>query len=267
MQPSELPKLKRIHLFEFEDFPWFPNWIRVCMTRYIMAFHKILETEKHLEELIEKTQKEEGTIRILDLCSGSGGPMPGVHINLRSKGKDVSLELSDLYPNLEAAHDFNTKADSIRYHTDPVDATKPFGNFKGLVTMVSSLHHMPPLVAKKILKNVMEQKQNFLAFEISDNKPPIAIWWLAIPFAFITSLFLTPLVRPMTWQQLVFTYLIPVIPLFIAWDGAVSNARTYTVSDLKVLTADLQSDQYQWEIGTVKGKGGGKVFLIGHALT
>ena len=27
------PTVKRIHLFEFEDFPWFPAWLRACLTR------------------------------------------------------------------------------------------------------------------------------------------------------------------------------------------------------------------------------------------
>lgn len=39
--------MKRIHLFEFEDQAWFPNWIRVLMTRYIMAFHRLIGTADH----------------------------------------------------------------------------------------------------------------------------------------------------------------------------------------------------------------------------
>ena len=38
----------------FEDMPWFPDWIRVLMTRYIMTFHKILGTAGLLEKLVEK---------------------------------------------------------------------------------------------------------------------------------------------------------------------------------------------------------------------
>jgi len=32
--------MKRIHLFEFEDFSWFPNWLRVRMTRLIVVMHR-----------------------------------------------------------------------------------------------------------------------------------------------------------------------------------------------------------------------------------
>jgi hypothetical protein len=58
---------------------------------------------------------------------------------------------------------------------------------------------------------------------------------------------------------------IPILPLIIAWDGVASNARTYTVSDLHELVADLQSDQYRWEIATIKAglAPGRMIYLLG----
>ena len=117
--------------------------------------------------------------------------------------------------------------------------------------------------AKSILKNARESGQPICIYEISDNSTPKAIWWIAIPFAFLMTFFVTPMVRPMSWQQLVFTYLIPLIPLFIAWDGAVSNARTYSREDIDILLEGLKSKSYSWETGTIKGKGGNKMYLLG----
>jgi hypothetical protein len=74
------------------------------------------------------------------------------------------------------------------------------------------------------------------------------------------------MVRPMTWQQLVFTYLIPILPMFIAWDGAVSNARTYTLEDMGELIHGLSDETYTWEKGKVKGKGGNKLYLLGRPV-
>jgi hypothetical protein len=58
----------------------------------------------------------------------------------------------------------------------------------------------------------------------------------------------------MSWQQLVFTYIIPIIQICFAWDGAVSNARTYTLSDLDKLLHGLETSTYRWEKGTIEGK-------------
>ncbi|MFD2201668.1 hypothetical protein [Shivajiella indica] len=261
--------MKRIHLVEFEDLPWFPNWIRELMTRYIQTFHKILNTSDHLIPLVEKGLSFSSSSQILDLCSGSGGPMPDVLKNLKKKEKHSNLKLflSDLFPNQKAIKEINKKAiKDIQYLEDPLDATQVDSKFTGLRTMVSGLHHMKPFLAKQVLRNAMESKEPILIFEISDNSAPIFLWWLAIPVAFITSLFVTPFVRPMTWQQLVFTYLIPILPLFIAWDGAVSNARTYTIGDMQKLVEDLSDDFYQWEMGKIKGKGGNKLFLLGRPM-
>ncbi|WP_373520820.1 hypothetical protein [Aquiflexum sp.] len=234
--------MKRIHLFEFEDQAWFPDWIRVLMTRYIMTFHKLLGTADLIFPLVKKGLQHADATVILDLCSGSGGPMVDVTRSLKksTEHEDLKLILSDLYPNQPAAEQFNNlKNRDIEYITTPLDASNVSKDLKALRTMVSSLHHMKPSVARQILKNAKESNQPILIFEISDNAPPIFLWWLAIPFAFITTLFVTPMVRPITWQQLVFTYLIPILPSFIAWDGAVSNARTYTLEDMDILIEGL----------------------------
>jgi hypothetical protein len=258
--------MKRIHLFEFEDQAWFPDWIRVLMTRYIMTFHKMLGTADLLLPLVEKGLRYTNDKVILDLCSGSGGPMIEVTQNLKKlpQHKNLKLILSDLYPNLSAADRLiKDKNPGIEYITTSLDASNVDKELKGLRTMVSSLHHMKPNVAKQILKNAQESKQPILIFEISDNSPPIFLWWISIPIAFIITLFVTPMVRPMTWQQVVFTYVIPILPLFIAWDGAVSNARTYTLEDIEILIQGLSDENYHWEKGKIKGKGGNKVYLLG----
>ena len=170
----------------------------------------------------------------------SFGPSRLIFPRLRRERPDLKLMLSDLYPNHEAAKSINQKNDAlVAYLTDPLDATQVRKGLVGLRTMVSSMHHMKPELARKILKNAKEANQPILIFEISDNSAPIFLWWLAMPFAFIMTFIFTPLVRPMSWQQLVFTYLIPILPLFIAWDGAVSNARTYSLEDMEDLIQGL----------------------------
>lgn len=258
--------MKRIHLFEFEDFAWFPNWLRVCLTRYLNAMHKMMNTSELLADLLVKALGHAEEPHILDMCSGSGGPMIDTLKVLKDKHQmpDVRLTLSDLYPNQDAAEKINTDGNPhTAYLTSPVNAAKVDEDRKGVRTMVCSMHHMKPEIAKSILKNAKEDRQPICIYEISNNSAPFLIWPIAIPFAFIMVLFITPFIRPMTWQQLVFTYLIPVLPLFIAWDGAVSNARTYTLEDIDELLNGLDSADYKWEKGVLKGKGGNKLYLLG----
>lgn len=259
--------MKRIHLFEFEDQSWFPDWIRVRMTRMIVVVHRLLGTSQNLSELLAKAIKKTGATSIVDLCSGSGGPMLEVVELLKKEHgiENLKIEFTDLYPNKEMAKKINSQNNpNLSYTESPVDATNIDESKKGMRTMICSLHHMKPVVAKDILKDAKDAHQPICVYEISDNSmPPTFLWWVALPFNFIFALVVSLLVRPMSWQQIVFTFLIPIIPIFFAWDGAVSNTRTYTLEDMDELLEGLHADNYQWEKGTIKGKGGNKLYLLG----
>lgn len=261
--------MNRIHLFEIEDQSWFPNWLRICMTRLIVIVHRFLGSSEALAELIARALKASGHTRIIDLCSGSGGPMPEVAKLLEEKHgiKDVSITLTDLYPNEKMAKQINGQSDGqLSYLTTPVNAAHLDTKQQGLRTMVCSMHHMRPEIAHDILKDAKDQRQPICIFELSDNSHPKLLAWIALPLNIIQCLIITPMVRPMTWQQLVFTYLIPIIPLAFAWDGTVSNLRTYTMSDLDQLLSDLQSEDYVWEKGIIEGRSK-KLYLLGMPQT
>ncbi|AYA38732.1 hypothetical protein D3Y59_00650 [Hymenobacter oligotrophus] len=257
--------MKRIHLFEFEDLPWFPEWIRTCMTRLLNVMHRFLGSREDLVLLLTKIMERTGLHNIIDLCSGSGGPMPEVFTELqkRNQSANSSLLLTDLYPDLGFAAAINQTADnSISYRTAPVDATQVGPELTGIRTMVCSFHHMPPAIARGILQDAQRSRQPICIYEISDNSSPALLWWISIPVVFIMAFFITPFARPLTWRQLLFTYLIPIIPLCFAWDGAVSNARTYTLQDLDGLLDGLQSADYTWEKGVLTGKAK-RLYLLG----
>ncbi len=132
----------------------------------------------------------------------------------------------------------------------------------GVRTMVGSFHHMSPTTARSILQHARDSRQAICVYEMSDNSLPTALWWVSLPMIFLMAFFLTPFARPLTWKQLLFTYLLPVIPLCFAWDGAVSNTRTYTLDDMDQLLAGLETEDYKWEKGRLTGKAK-KLYLLG----
>ena len=230
--------------------------------------HKLLSSEGNVAALINKSLKYSHVRSIVDLCSGSGGPMINVLKTLTGEYglQNVTLTLTDLYPNNDLAKKINTqKLEHISYLSSPVDATNVPPELPGIRTMICSFHHMDPRTARSILTNAKESRQPICIYEISDNSFPVFLWWLAIPLNFVTALFITPLVRPLTGVQMLFTYLIPIIPLVFAWDGAVSNARTYTLNDLDLLLEGLETNDYKWEKGHIEGRSK-KLFLIGNPI-
>lgn len=265
--------MKRVQLFEFEDFNWFPNTFRNSMTNLIVVLHKMMKLDKVIAKLVRDTLQKENLNSIVDLGSGSGGSMPVVLDSILKENPDVTLTMTDLYPNPQAIKRFNKDGNaSINYHPEPIDATNIASAPNGLKTMVNCFHHMRPEQAKSILKSAEKSGEPFLIYEMAENNMPIVLWWLLLHISLsilvVMCLLMTPFVKPLSWQQIVFTYLIPVIPIFYAWDGQASLPRMYTMKDMDVLLQDCKSDKYTWEKGNVldsKGKKKG-TFVLGRAV-
>ena len=48
----------------------------------------------------------------------------------------------------------------------------------------------------------------------------------------LTPIAVTPLIRPLRWSRLLWTYLIPLVPVITLFEGLVSCLRTYSVQEL-----------------------------------
>jgi len=226
--------------------------------------HKLLNTSNHVADILAPALKETKYKKVVDLCSGSGGPMLEAIKILEDKYglEDLSLTLTDLYPNQELVRNFNSKNGNVSYEPLNVDVSHILPELDGFRTIISGFHHMPPKTAKRILESAKQDKRPILIFEMSDNSAPILLSFIALPINFLMALFVTPAVRPLTCQQLLFTYLIPIIPLTFAWDGAVSNMRTYTLSDLDELLEGLYSEDYTWKKERINGRAK-QLYLLG----
>lgn len=251
--------MKRIQLFEFEDFAWFPSWIRKAMTNLIVVLHKMLGVSEVLAKLVAKVVRDKQLSTVVDLGSGSGGAMPQVvHLLHKNYGlTDTKLIMTDLYPDPGTVKKFNEgKEGWIRYCETPVDGTDIGEAPEGLKTMINSFHHMRPEEARKILESAARNGQTLLIYEMGKNNIPLIIWWLLLPVSLailiIMVFFMTPFVKPLSWQQIIFTYLVPIIPICYAWDGQASLPRMYTLDDMKELLKGLELENYQWEMGDVK---------------
>jgi len=265
--------MKRIQLFEFEDLPWFPGWMRAAMTRNIVVLSRWMSVPETLAVLVARALDESGAREIVDMGSGAGGSMPEVLAQLHTDPAhaDITLTLTDLYPNTDAMRAFNNGGvPHIRYQTTPLDATDISSAPPGLKTMVNSFHHIPPENARQILATAQDAHEPLLVYEIANNNVPSVAFWLFLPVGLLVvalmCLVITPFTRPLTARQLIFTYLIPVIPLAYAWDGQASLVRTYALSDYDLLLADIQRDGYCWEVGQAESPSGRKfgTYLFGY---
>jgi hypothetical protein len=229
----------RLHLFEWEDQPWFSAPLRAAMTSYLSATYRITPFPKAWADHLSKLMQPGRVVEIVDLGSGSGGPIELVARELEKRGFKTSITLTDLYPNPSAR---------IRYWPEPVNALRVPAELRGIRTMFAAFHHFRPEDAHAILQDAFEQRRSICIFEATSRTPAAIASCVLIP---LLVLLLTPMVRALSWVQVVFTYLIPILPFLIFWDGLVSQLRTYSVTELNDLTRDLISSDYQWETGLI----------------
>jgi len=239
--------VRRIHLFELEDQTWFPAQIRDAGTDFVRFISDVgnpyLSIVPRLKDVLIKTDSQE----ILDLCSGGGGPLVGIREQLVAAGCEVSVTLTDKFPNLPALEYMcQRSAGGIRFLEESIDATAVPTHLPGFRTLFASFHHFRPEVARRILQDAVDERRPIGVLEVTERSPVHLVPALLNP---LIVLLVTPFIRPFRLSRLFWTYLIPIVPLYVLWDGAVSCLRTYSPQELQELVDGLDSNDYVWEIG------------------
>jgi hypothetical protein len=252
--------VNRLHLFELEDQPWFPATVRDLATDYLQFIQTRLRIDRAMAPLVRRALEKSGATHIVDLCSGGSGPLLLLVRDLAAAGVPVHATLTDLYPNAPA---FERIAASSRgligFERLPVDARHVPSHLPGLRTIFNGFHHLRPPDARSVLHAAASARQPIAIFEVSERS-------LRTLPVLLTPLFVwlaTPFMRPFLWRRLLWTYLLPLVPLTCFWDGIVSQLRAYTPEELRQLYEG--SDPMTWETGKIPiAKGYGRLtYLIG----
>jgi hypothetical protein len=248
------------------DLPWFPDTLRQIQTDYLQFVATRGAVHANLVPLIKKAMQHAHTTEIVDLCSGGTGPWANLQPRLAQAGFPVSILLTDKYPHPESIHRWAAPTDSpIKYLAEPVDALKVPSHLNGMRTLFEGLHHFKPQEAQAILQDAADQKVAIGVFEVS-LKPPLEplILLLSPLMTLLGYLFVTPFIKPHTFTRLMWTYLIPIVPITTSWDGIVSFLRVYSPQEMNELTSQISCQNYVWETGQVSS--GTPLFIFTYLL-
>ncbi|CAK7227021.1 hypothetical protein SBRCBS47491_006428 [Sporothrix bragantina] len=280
------PLIPRMHVFEIDDQPWFPAWFRgriqAALTRaWTMKVPVIqsaspasLVAEVLQKEVLEKRGASSATFAsaspwyMVDFCAGGGGPTPSIERILNGKvdsATPVQFVLTDLHPHVDDWAVAAAASPNVRYAAQPVDASaadpkailqEAFGSSGASVAPNArvcrlfslAFHHFDDPLARDILKNTVETSDGFGIFELQDRSFGAFVTTLI----FGLGIMVTAPYYAWRWRSpmtLVFTYLMPILPFVLIFDGWMSMLRTRTPDEVEALLRTCgAADTDAWEL-------------------
>ncbi len=238
--------MRRQRWFEIHDQPWFPAWLRDLVTEALEAIWNQNRTYHPIVPRLRDAVAASGAERIVDLCSGGGGPWAGLYDEVAA-GRALTVCLTDLYPNA-LLHRKTVRG--VGLWPAAVDARRVPAELSGFRTMFSSFHHFDPEAARAILSDAFARREGIAIFEGARPNALTILAVTAVPFLGVrAALTATPRRR----DRILWNCVLPVVPAVLWIDGVLSCLRSYSLDDLRELTRGLEATDYRWEIGDQSG--------------
>ena len=255
--------MRRIQLFEFEDQRWLPWWVRDAITAHlahVFLSQAVEPLHEAMAEQIAGLLTRSGAAHIVDLCSGSGGPLPAVlPLVSKKRGCVVTATFTDLYPNRHLSDPDVENPDWMTVERRPVDARSAPLEAVGVRTMFNAIHHFPPEDVAEILRNATRFGRAVAIFEPFERRHRLALklaagglrggWRDARNYR-------GPVVRAAALHLL--------LPVALSWDGAVSVLRSYKTSELLAIAEGAcVSAEFDWQAQQLRLPWGALTLLTG----
>lgn len=227
-----------------------PAWLRRGFVETLGAVFKLIGVYRNVAPMYAEWIRELGGSEVLDLASGAAGPTEELLLALRKEGIEPPVFcLSDIFPVKE---DFRlamlANPHHIFYIEESVDALSvpsPYGH--DLRQIVSAFHHFKPEQARLILRDAVEHSRGICILEPFERSPRhLALALMGIFPALIAPFF----ARRWRLSHFIASWIVPIIPLMLVFDGIVSVLRIYTREEIDEMIASAGGESFRWNIGS-----------------
>ena len=223
--------MKRRQIPQITNTSWFPGFMTRCIHEFMTWFVDKVNAAKPFLPVIEEGLQHANHIVVMEKKVGAG---------------------------------FET-VDSLideKFERTAVDMDSFNADQEGLYVCVNSFHQLTPEKAGNILNQVAEKRQPIVIVE-GNNDSLWQVFGMTVIVP-LTVLLTAPFVKPFRVERLLFTYLIPILPLVTFIDGFLALFKLYAPQDLDELTASVDEKNYVWRSGKQdNGRGGKIIYLIG----
>ena len=241
--------MQRIHAIEIHEQPGCPPVLRDGLTDVLQLANRWLGVDRVVAAPLAEALARTGDRRVVDLCSGGTGPWLWLQRRLEARlGRPVEVLLTDRFPSLTGRQRVAASGrGTLTYPEAPVDATAVPRGLGGFRTMFNAFHQFQPDEARMILADAVAARRGIAVVETLSRHPLDLVHSLVLPLVVPV---LALLARPFSWGRLLFTFVVPVLPLAVAFDAFVSCLRTYDRAELGALVESLGDVGYDWSFGS-----------------
>lgn len=224
---------KPINTFEFTDLAWWPLPFRLSLTRYLSWMNKKFGVSRVIASRLKPLINNNPSRTVIDLCSGSGGPWTSVLEAMQQEQypNDLRVICTDKFPSVSASVVLGPFQQD--FESQSVDAAEAIARYEGPFTIMNGFHHLSRAVIDELIH---EAGQKGVALAIFEGTNPRLSDVLLSPLSAVLFLqYSVQNIRKLSLIQFVGTFIVPVIPLFVAWDTFSSHLRSYDSHDMKQL--------------------------------
>jgi hypothetical protein len=235
-------------LFEIEDQKWLPDVLRNQMTDALQFLILDMKIYDPILPEFQWVMQQSETREVVDLCSGGTGPWDYLIGEILNPEELVErITLTDLYPNKEALKAMTDKNPLFDYRAESINALNIDAGLKGVRTLFSSFHHFDRIKATSILQDAVNKQMPICIFEFTGRR---GANFLLTPVSTLLLFARMLFKKRLTFSRLLFSCLIPIVPLIFLWDSLVSQLRSYSKAELKEILAQIMNaETFEWEIG------------------
>lgn len=228
--------MKRKQITQIINTSWCPKFIKKLVAEFLSWFVVKVNATKPFIPLIESMVNDAHSNQIINIDFNIGAGIESVKPYLKEDIQIKSIPISD----------FNTDT-------------------KGVYLFLNSFHQLNVKQAKEILSQIVNSKNPIIIVEGNND----SLWQVVGMTVFVplTTLLTAPFVKPFRLTRLLFTYIIPVLPLIITIDGCIALLKLYNPKDLLELTSSINAPKYEWKAGkNDNGRGGKIIYLTGKPI-
>lgn len=224
--------MKRKQVPQITNTNWFPAFLTRCVHEFMTWFVHTIKAAKPFMPVVEEGLHHADSIIIIEQKGGAGFETLAPFLDEKLKKTYVT------------AKDFDAKEE-------------------GLYLSVNSFHQYDSKKARSILAKVVNKRQPIVVVE-GNNDSLWQVFGMTVLVP-LTVLLTAPFVKPFRLERLLFTYLLPILPLVTFIDGFLALFKLYAPKDLDELTASIDQKDYTWRSGKMdNGRGGKIIYLLGY---